>query len=84
MSAACRSCGAPVIWAFTKKGKRMALDAEPALDGRYELVPDRDDEGRSIQVAVYCHQGGLFAEGMYKPHWATCPDTQEWRRPAKP
>ena len=35
----CASCGAPVVWALSKNGKRMPLNAEPTEDGIFVLEP---------------------------------------------
>jgi hypothetical protein len=35
--AGCRSCGAPIRWVVTEKGKRIPLDRDPQPDGN--IVP---------------------------------------------
>ena len=73
MSAACRSCGAPIIWAETVNGKRMPLDEDPDPAGKFTL-----DEEHNPPVAEYAKpdaKGELFTS-----HFATCPNAAEHRR----
>lgn len=41
--AACRSCGAPIVWAITSRGERIPLNPEPVEEGRFVI---EDVEGR--------------------------------------
>ena len=34
----CRSCGAPIVWVKTAKGKKMPLDREPNEAGNITLM----------------------------------------------
>lgn len=81
MSDTCRSCGAPVIWGVSYTGRRMIFDAEPAPDGEWYFEPGpRPDEPRAIGVG---RSGALPLLGdgrLYRSHFATCPDAEEWRR----
>lgn len=42
----CRSCGAPVIWCITKKGKKMPVDPPPggetATTSHFATCPESD------------------------------------------
>lgn len=76
MITACRSCGSSIRWAATKKGKLLPVDAEPNPAGSVEL---RERPG-AIPVAIV-HSAGdrpLFGD-RYLPHWAACPQADEWR-----
>lgn len=83
MSAECRSCHAPIVWALTEAGKPMPFDAEPSRDGNYVLLDDTDDEGRPIRRSRYSPSQptmGLFdPRDHFMPHWATCPRAAQHR-----
>lgn len=86
----CRSCDAPIIWAHTRAGKAMPIDATPfgaplrVLDGNLRMTGAtvRDRHGRRAPVVELLDgQGELFAgpEARYRAHFATCPDADDWR-----
>lgn len=63
----CTSCGAAIIWARTRTGKRMPLDAAPSpgtallsSEGNVRIVPE--------------------GEGTHVVHWATCPNASKHRK----
>lgn len=71
-AAACRSCGAEILWVLTAaNGKPMPLDATPNPEGNVELVTGR---------AVVHASSPLFATpgSIYMSHFATCPDADDW------
>jgi hypothetical protein len=74
---ACRSCGAPVLWAVTAEGKRMPVDAEPTPAGN--LVVDQTAQPWTVRVVP---PDDLLAGDppRYLPHWATCPHANEHRK----
>lgn len=77
----CRSCGAPVIWTVTHKGKRMPVDADPVENGNIKLRRDGD---RVVAEYPGKEHPGLFDdadEARYLSHFATCPNAGDWRRP---
>lgn len=72
--AACRSCGAPIVWVVSAKtGKSLPLDAVPVETGNVSI----DDAGRA-------HVGKpklpLETDDRYMSHFVTCPEAGEWRR----
>jgi hypothetical protein len=69
--AECRSCGATITWAVTESGRRIPLDAQQSLDGNMSEV-DRLADGTMVVAVV--------AEGLYRSHFATCPQADDWRR----
>lgn len=73
----CRSCGSPIIWTVTSKGKRMPVDAEPGPDGLLTL--DTLASGVVVASHASAEQPGLFARERYTSHFATCPEAKEWR-----
>lgn len=76
----CGSCGKQIIWAISRHGIPMPFDAEPAPDGRYELVEGEDTEGHKVLLAQYRLQGALFDAPVYRSHFADCPDADRWRK----
>jgi hypothetical protein len=76
VSASCRSCGAPIVWAKTPRGKAMPLDATPAADGN--IVLEEDNAGAIAHVRTAAFGGvGVF----HKSHFATCPNANQHRKP---
>lgn len=63
----CRSCGAPIIWASTERGKAMPVDAQTTLDGNLVL-----DAGIARVVG--------HGAGQYVSHFATCANAAQHRR----
>lgn len=69
MSAACRSCGAPIVWGtWATSGKPCPLDAAPTADGRLALVAGK----------IHHHGGG--AGPRYTSHFATCEFADQHRK----
>ena len=69
----CRSCGAPVVWAYTESGKRMPVDSAPHPRGNLML---HYDQGTWRVSVVPTYGPGL----RHRPHFATCPDAESWRK----
>jgi len=61
----CKSCGARIIWAITRSGKRMPLDE---MCTRVWIVEGRDGEIHTRPI-----------DG-HKPHFATCPNADQHRK----
>lgn len=68
----CRSCGAPIRWAKTVDGNRMPVDFDPDPEGNLELRRSGFD---LVAVVVTPRPDAV----LYRPHFATCPDADEWR-----
>lgn len=66
--AECRSCGAPIEWVVTEKGKRMPLDIERRDDGNVTVDPS----GTARVVPK--------GKGSRVSHYATCADADRWRK----
>lgn len=75
---ACRSCGAPVRWVITSRGKRMPLDAEPVDDGN--VVLDMSDRNDPVAIVVPPEQILVEDGPRYVSHFATCPNADQHRR----
>jgi hypothetical protein len=86
----CTSCHAPIVWAKTTRMRRMPLDA--MRDGMGKLIPLCPTDGsanvRPTGQTVTDRDGGRIAvvevvakgEGVWRPHFATCPKAKEHRR----
>lgn len=80
MAATCKSCGAPIIWIESPKGKWIPCD-----EG---LIPYKQD--RSGKEAIVTQRGEIIRcrltfdgdpTGMGRmTHWATCPNANQHRR----
>jgi hypothetical protein len=68
---ACKSCGAEVLWARTRKGRRMPLDAEPSPDGNIRLADG------VAEVVGEDQRGGN--EDLFLSHFVTCPQAAQHR-----
>ena len=74
----CRSCTQPVIWAKTKTGKRMPVNAEPSEDGNIRLA--RINGGPYADVLSPARLAAGTQEPLRTSHFVTCPDAPAWRR----
>lgn len=76
MSAKCRSCGKPIVWAQVKvTGSRIPLDPEPVKGGNIRLL-DRP----WVEVLSGKNLDRATDERMFVTHYATCPDAESWRK----
>ncbi len=69
----CSSCGQPMLFVKTEKGKMMPLDQEPCEDGNIILING---------IAHYAKKTDMFdaAEPRYKSHFASCPHGPSHRK----
>lgn len=76
----CRSCGAPIRWVVTERGKRIPLDRDPQPDGNIvPILVGGDWVARVLPVdtaAEYRAQGG----DLYRAHFTTCEQADAWRK----
>jgi hypothetical protein len=72
----CRSCGAPIRWTRTEKGRRMPIDPEPVPEGN--IVLRELDEATPLALSV--PPAAFPDEPRYLSHFATCPDAAKHRR----
>ena len=74
----CRTCGAPILWAKTERGKNIPLDPEPCDDGNLAVssVP-----GGLLARAVGANSPALLA-GLprHVSHFVTCPQADQHRK----
>ena len=66
----CKSCGRPIFWAKTTKGKPMPIDREPDPAGNLIVM-----DGTALVVAPLAYPTRLH----WRPHFATCPQAEWWR-----
>lgn len=70
----CRSCGAPIIWAKTKSGKRIPLNADPDPAGNVML-----EDGIAVVLGKGAAPGPTVRR--YTSHFANCGQAGLWRKP---
>jgi hypothetical protein len=69
---ACRSCGASIVWAITRKGKTQPLDSDPTPDGPVIFV-------NGFAVVATPMDLSLSPDAKrYTPHHMTCPQAAKW------
>lgn len=72
-NATCRSCGAPIRFVRTTKGKLMPIDREPVEGGNVEIV----DDGKAL---VHANDApSLLGGDRFVSHFSTCPEAEAWR-----
>ena len=74
----CRSCEASIIWALTRRGRWMPLDAQPLRDdepGGWIVY----EAGLEWRTRPYRPEQDGDSTPRYRPHYATCPHAHAWR-----
>lgn len=74
----CRTCTAQIIWAVTRNGKDMPVDAEPTPDGNVRLVERRGMDPLAEVIGNPAKRFGLT--GLRLTHFVKCPQADRWRR----
>lgn len=83
----CRSCGAPIQWAVTEKGKSMPVDLQPSEDGNILL---QHREGK-VPIALYLNEKEKQQlidaldqrqqrHRLFLSHFVTCKQAASWRK----
>lgn len=88
--ARCRSCGALIVWARTRSGRAIPLDAR-WTDGVPKPLYTPDGNLIAIEdIAVGAGGPGLLVEHAprngtprWRAHFATCPNADDWRKDAQ-
>lgn len=77
----CNSCGAPLIWIKTSRGKNMPCNAEPVVYWQKTNAPGRivTKNGMILSCEFTGELGKATGIG-YVSHWATCPDAGRFRK----
>lgn len=76
----CRSCQAPIVWAFTTSGKRIPLDPDPVDDGNVVLSAAVSPGQAPTAIVLPVGQPTLDDDPRYVSHFATCPNADTHRR----
>lgn len=74
--AKCRSCGADIVWAYTTAGKKSPFQ----LDEKGEWTLENGTARRVGPPPAQLELGAPPPADRYTPHWAACPQADEWRR----
>lgn len=76
----CQSCQAPITWTTNVvSGKRMPVNPTPTPDGNVVLTSGNDGpEARVLTRAELASRP--TKTGLYKSHFATCPEGPAWRK----
>lgn len=77
---ACRSCGAPIVWGFTKNSKRMPVDAAPVVGGNIVLTSGNDGPSIMVLGQQEAERRAGESEALYTSHFKTCPQAATHRR----
>jgi hypothetical protein len=74
----CTTCGTSVVWATTRDGKQMPVNADPVDFGTVELheLPS----GKVLATVGRYPVPGSPDRPVYVSHFATCPDANLHRR----
>ena len=88
----CRGCGVPIRWITTPKGKHMPVD--PAHVTAWVVDEHRPPKPAARRLTLLSGDGTRMEKGLeatvhtpgaheicgYVPHWATCPNREEFKR----
>jgi len=80
MTSACRSCGAPIRWARTEKGRPIPLDLDAVRDGNVDVVWIGGERVAIVLGSADAAAAQIAGHDLYKTHFATCPNAPEHRR----
>ena len=82
IAAPCRTCGAPVVWCLTDKGKRVPIDLEPTADGNVVVVDVDPPHTPSAHVLTKNVLAAARECGvpLHLSHFVTCPDADTHRK----
>lgn len=82
----CRDCPELVVWAFTQKGARMPLNAEPKNNGTILLMKAAEPLEGKLGVLAIVLSGPVLDRArselarLYTSHHASCPNAKNRRR----
>ena len=83
-SGRCKSCGTPIYWIKTLKGKwlpvnRRAIMATPVHIGGYTFVLVAGTTGQDLPEAAESYDG-IDSVIAFEAHFATCPEADAFRK----
>lgn len=75
--AACRGCGAAMVWVASTKGGTVPLDPRPAPDGNLVFEP-----AAATPTVRYLRKEDVVPAGTarYRSHFSSCPEAAQFRR----
>lgn len=78
----CKSCGAPMVWAISEKGKPIPCDVKPAEKGSLFLFrrPDKIEAIYYLSKHPSAVRARARGQAKHLAHWATCPRAEQYRR----
>lgn len=66
----CKACGAAIVWATTRRGQTLPVDAFTAVNGTIELRYSQT----SVTAIVHDGSNGVLqGGGLHTSHLETCP-----------
>jgi hypothetical protein len=76
----CSSCGAPILFVVTGRGKTMPVDLRPSPDGTIAIEQAEAVDGPfwESEVVPEAQRAGKV---LRKAHWATCRFADQHRKP---
>jgi len=82
----CNSCGADIIWAVSREGNRMPINPDPVVNGNVILTERSGNQPPIATVLKKSQQDDLLLalEPRYVSHFATCPQSKQWRKTDNP
>jgi hypothetical protein len=85
VSAQCRSCEAPIVWAVTSKtGAVIPLDPQTFDNGNVVRIGTAT-RGAPLVLVLTTEELALAQNhgevALYRSHFASCPDAGQWRQP---
>jgi hypothetical protein len=84
VTATCRTCHAPIIWAANETTGRLSpLDAELNPEGNCVLTGRRTPTTYGAETPLYVVRG-KGADGARTNHFSTCPQAAQHRRSKRP
>ena len=79
----CRSCGAPLIWIRTARGRLMPCKPGPRYYHPSSAGETFINRAGSVEKGVRCASTEEGARVGWKPHWIDCPHAKKHRRHRK-
>ncbi len=73
----CRSCGEPIIFCVTEKGRHMPVDAKPDPQGTLKLTAGAQGALCTVVKPEWLRFG---RKDLHLSHFVRCPDSKRWRR----
>jgi hypothetical protein len=73
----CKSCKAPIVWAYTTGGKKAPFQADDQGHWTLENGTARHVGAPPAQLEL----GAAPGPQRYTNHFSVCPQADEWRKP---